>query len=97
MAYIDVDKFAEAICKFPAIDEHSANAVISLLRSQPTADVEEVKHGEWIDNIQKFTSPAGVTKDYLVGYKCSLCGRTENRKEPYCNCGAKMDGGGVRV
>ena len=42
MAYIDVDKFAEEICKFPAIDEHSANAVISLLRSQPTADVAEV-------------------------------------------------------
>lgn len=63
------------------------------IKMMPTADVVEVKHGEWIDNIQKFTSPAGVTKDYLVGYKCSVCGRTESRKEPYCNCGAKMDGG----
>lgn len=57
----------------------------------PTADVVEVKHGEWIDDIQEFTSPAGVTQKYLVGYKCSLCGRTERIKEPYCNCGAKMD------
>lgn len=65
--------------------------VIELVEDQPTADVVEVKHGYWIDNIQKFTSPAGVTKDYLVGYKCSECGRTESRKEPYCNCGAKMD------
>lgn len=63
------------------------------IKMMPAADVEEVKHAKWIDNIQKFTSPAGVTKDYLVGYKCSICGRTENRKEPYCNCGAKMDGG----
>ena len=39
MAYIDVDKFAEKICNFQAIDEDSANAVIYLLRSQPTADV----------------------------------------------------------
>lgn len=62
------------------------------IKMMPTADVVEMKHGEWIDNIQKFTSPAGVTKDYLVGYKCSVCGRTESRKEPYCNCGAKMDG-----
>ena len=22
---------------------------------------------------------------------CSLCGRVEIKKEPYCNCGAKMD------
>ena len=26
-------------------------------------------------------------------YKCSICGRWERtNKEPYCNCGAKMDG-----
>lgn len=24
-------------------------------------------------------------------YVCSECGRTEKNKEPYCNCGAKMD------
>lgn len=58
-----------------------------------TDDVAEVKNGTWIDDIQKFTSPAGVTQKYLCGYKCSLCGRSERIKEPYCNCGAKMDGG----
>lgn len=40
--YIDVDKFAEAICNFSAIDENTANAMIVLLRRQPAADVEEV-------------------------------------------------------
>lgn len=56
------------------------------------ADFEEVKHGEWIDDIQKITTVAGVDFNGIVGYKCSLCGRREGSKEPYCNCGAKMDG-----
>ena len=58
----------------------------------PTADVVEVKHGHWVDDIQKITTVAGVEYHGLVGYKCSLCGRREGSKEPYCNCGAKMDG-----
>lgn len=40
--YIDVDKFAEAICNFQQIDEDAANAMIWLLRTFPTADVVEV-------------------------------------------------------
>ena len=28
-------------------------------------------------------------------YICSVCGRIEMKAEPYCNCGAKMDGGAV--
>lgn len=66
---------------------------LEIIDTAPSADVEEVKHGKWIDDIQEFTSPAGVTQKYLCGYKCSLCGRSERTKEPYCNCGAKMDGG----
>ena len=89
MAYIDVDNFAKAICDFPAIDENTANAMIFLLRKQPTADVEEVKHGEWIQG---------------VPYRCSICGNPapeeKNTSEryscwlsPYCpNCGADMRG-----
>ena len=55
----------------------------------PTADVVEVKHGEWIE----------ITKDIgkgrtLTHYKCSLCGVHINDKSNYCyHCGAKMDGG----
>lgn len=81
--HIDADKFAEAICNFPAIDEHSANAVIHLLRSQSTADVEEVKHARW--------KGAG-----MGDYYCSLCCETYSGGDgfAYCpNCGAKMDGG----
>ena len=55
-----------------------------------TADFVEVKHGHWLDNIEKTSTVAGITKDFAIGYKCSLCGRTEINREPYCNCGAKM-------
>lgn len=50
-----------------------------------------VVHGEWIDCIESGTTVAGITVRGMVGYKCSVCGRYEGKKEPYCNCGAKMD------
>lgn len=65
-----------------------------------TADVEEVKHGEWIErrgqsylvHPMKFdVNGEPILQDYIT-YVCSCCGRTESNKEPYCNCGAKMDG-----
>ena len=48
----------------------------------PTADVTEVKHGEW--------------KHYSTTMmECSICGKhTAKHRYNYCpNCGAKMDGG----
>lgn len=39
---------------------------------------DAVKHGRWIDK--------GTC------YVCSLCSRVERLQEPYCHCGAKMDG-----
>lgn len=61
-----------------------------LLEDVPTADVVEVRHGEWIPN------------QYFKGhYYCSKCTRhIEDTSEnpsinfPYCHCGAKMDGKG---
>lgn len=89
--YIDVDKFAEKICNFQQIDEDTVNKMIFLLRTFPTADVEEVKHGEWVSDThnpyRKF---------------CSVCARSRPRRNDhefasstnYCpHCGAKMDGG----
>ena len=66
--------------------------LVDVFAEIPAADVAEVKHGHWIDDIQKITTVAGVDFNGIVGYKCSLCGRREGSKEPYCNCGAKMDG-----
>ena len=95
--YIDVNFFAERIKLSPAFRKmgHEGyllqSVVLDLLDAAPTADVVEVKHGCWIDNIEKATTVAGVTKEYMIGYRCSLCGRQELAKEPYCNCGAKMN------
>lgn len=58
----------------------------------PTVDAVEVVHGRWIPIIDE---PTPLRKmPMLSGYKCSVCGRYEEKEEPYCNCGAKMDGDG---
>ena len=56
-----------------------------IIKTIPTADVVEVKHGEW-KRIIRNGKPRGL--------KCSLCGKHIHFHENYCpNCGAKMDGG----
>lgn len=52
----------------------------------PAADVEPVRHGRWIQDYVADADP-----HERIRYKCSLCGRYEEYREPYCNCGAKMD------
>ena len=60
----------------------------------PASDVEEVKHGHWVEDIKEIAPFNGIVPiKALVGYRCSVCNRPEFLKEPYCNCGAKMDGG----
>lgn len=67
------------------------NAVLKILEKEPTADVEEVKHGEWVT----VYSENGYHKE------CSVCGSRWmlDSKEHVCKetkrcyeCGAKMDG-----
>lgn len=58
----------------------------------PVADVAPVVHGRW-RALRKY--------DARRTYRCSVCGRTIrlslaidiNEYAPYCNCGARMDGG----
>lgn len=49
----------------------------------PTADVAPVVHAHWE---RKAYFPDGTP-----AWVCSRCGRAEEEREPYCNCGAKMD------
>ena len=60
----------------------TANEMYQALVDAPTADVEEVKHGEWI-----------CLEAEIGFYCCSLCEHKILRaKCNYCpNCGAKMD------
>lgn len=53
----------------------------------PAADVAPVVHARWITRSEK--GIISMTHPYM----CSRCWRVEMEKEPYCNCGAKMDGG----
>lgn len=48
-------------------------------------EAEPVRHGRWIERSDK--DIISMTHPYV----CNLCGRVEMMKEPYCNCGAKMD------
>lgn len=98
--YIDVDELRMKIHDKYTISYFKATkedmqliGIFEIINAQPTADVVEVKRGEWLDCIESGTSVAGINVSGLVGYKCSLCGRYESKKEPYCNCGAKMKEG----
>ena len=63
------------------------NKMRVLLAEAPIVDAVEVVHGQWVEKYVYDPDPHD-----RVRYKCSICGRIEVGKEPYCNCGAKMDG-----
>ena len=63
---------------------YKRDEALYLIDNAPTIDPS--KHGKWELNYV----PAHDPHDRL-SYKCSECGRVEYCKEPYCNCGARMD------
>lgn len=70
--------------------------IYHMLKTLSAADVEPVRHGEWREEFRSQKSPDGYfywnTPQKKI-YVCSICGREEVKREPYCNCGAKMNGG----
>ena len=67
-------------------------ALDEVLNDAPTADVAEVRHGEWISD--SFISKTGE-KLYRPPM-CSVCNQQTSFRSKFCpNCGAKMDGGGI--
>ena len=68
---------------------------ITVKTANDTADVEEVKHGNWIDvPLNVYDDRYGMNK-YNLRTKCSVCEYAMPREYPrfnICpNCGAKMD------
>ncbi len=61
--------------------------------SIPSADVAPVVHGKWIEVCDEMQDILKERDPYIMirGYRCSRCGRFEEKIEPYCNCGAKME------
>lgn len=65
---------------------------VNIVKDVPAVDAVPVVHGRWAPNIREDTR-AYPPYTYQNGFKCSVCGRvTRSKKEPYCHCGAKMDG-----
>lgn len=84
--YIDVDALLNAINQniAEAHNERCAQLLEAILHA-PTADVVEVKHGEWKKCYDGFHD--------MLEIVCSSCGRTGATHFQYCpHCGAKMGG-----
>ena len=81
--YINAQKLKDYISSLStnAFNEWDTLGIMMAIDKQPTEDVTSVQHGHWIKKVGGVHFP----------WKCSLCGRVEAEKEPYCNCGAKMD------
>lgn len=77
----------------PTLDYESGVKVLNMIEQTPTADVVEVKHGEWRkplgDNGTGWNCGGEIKQ--ILG--CSCCGHFfQNAPYNYCpNCGAKMD------
>jgi rubrerythrin len=67
--------------------------MVNCIKRQPTADVEEVRHGRWLPIIERSSY---LDPPYYDTGKCSSCGYVVDVSEmnhKYCpECGAKMDG-----
>lgn len=68
---------------FPAI-------MLDAIKAIPAADVRPVVRGKWIEHYETYDSNP-EWGDVQYGYICSLCGRWEYEREPFCNCGARME------
>lgn len=68
-----------------------ANALDEILPEYIKLKRDGVKHGKWVEETEQIKSIA-MMPTFVKSYRCSECGRKEPHKEPYCNCGARMDG-----
>lgn len=101
--YIDADVLYEKIHNIGGCDaepdtwaevwDEVIDECLNLLESMPAADVQEVRHGKWIDTEPKYN----YENHCAAHYQCSECGRRtgikQTRTYKYCpRCGARMDG-----
>lgn len=84
--YIDRQAAIEAVGDIHPLD-YNSRAIAERLKNLPSADVEPVRHGEWIPVV-------------LGDMRCSCCNEVYGvcggllGDYNYCpNCGARMDGG----
>lgn len=85
--YIKRETAVRAVMAAKWVDGSDGAMAMEIVASPPAADVAPVVHARWITRSDK--GIISMTHPYM----CSRCWRVEMDKEPYCNCGAKMDGG----
>lgn len=87
--FIDIDVLAERI--YNKINNPAVRSwILAIINEIPAADVQEVRHGEWMYNDLYFPSCAECSE---CGWKSSVGGE-EIPSYHYCpRCGARMDGG----
>lgn len=74
---------------------NTIDKITDFIESLPTADVQTVKHGRWIDCT--FYDPYEKSWEQNYEFKCSNCGHMiyskPNDDNLFCgHCGARMDG-----
>lgn len=91
--YIDAEKIIETISsRLDMQDSYLPVHFFDLIEVIPTADVKEVKHGQW--NIVLDESILEHYNNDVDIFACSICGIKSKRPTKFCpSCGARMDGG----
>jgi len=90
-AQLDLIDRKALIAEYDRVHQGPPGGARKLMEEAPRVDAELVVHERWIPIIDEPTQFRKYAM--LSGYKCPLCGRYAGQEEPYCHCGARMDGG----
>lgn len=86
--YIEEGDVILALMDAPWWNDNDEDVAYDALDSVRAADVEKVRHGEWIMHTN--------SEGNLNHYECSECHMCQGHISNFCEeCGAKMDGGKV--
>ncbi len=93
-----IEEMATAMCDncrshTPNCESIICDSAIEAAEAVFAAGYRKQSEGEWKESGEYICNSDGkaITKIGVV-FICSVCGREERHKEPYCHCGAKMKG-----
>lgn len=90
--YVNEGAVWSAVKRIPHITIQTRQAILEALRKVPTADVKEIKHGQW-NTVFDESILEHYNNDVDI-FACSICGIKSKRPTIFCpSCGAQMDGG----
>ena len=90
--YINRAELISNLKDLPEQERIEYMGIYDLVKSQPAADVAEVRHGKWLTWEEQFPDRKPTKKNNL-GVFCNNCHSHADNMTDYCPyCGAKMDG-----